>query len=78
MTKKQKPNRTQINDLKAAAQELAGRELAQVQGGATNLNSSRTNPPLVVGTTTTVSSGVPPAPVAAATSVKSGKSNTSD
>lgn len=39
-------NRTQLYDLTVSEQELSGPEMAQVQGGAaTNLNSSKSNPP---------------------------------
>ena len=45
MIKQQKTNRTQIKDLAVNEQELSGQEMAQVQGGAVNLNSSKSNSP---------------------------------
>lgn len=38
-------SRTQLHDLTVSEQELSGPEMAQVQGGATNLNSSKSNSP---------------------------------
>ena len=45
MTTKTKTSRTQIKDLAVIEQELSGQEMAQVQGGASNLNSSKSNSP---------------------------------
>jgi hypothetical protein len=43
MTRNKKTKRTQIKDLTAAEQELTGKEMKQVQGGASNLNLSKSN-----------------------------------
>ncbi len=43
MTEQTKTNRTQLTDLPVAEQELTGQEMAQVQGGASNLNLSKSN-----------------------------------
>ncbi len=45
MTKNPKTKRTHLKDLAVAEQELSGQEMAEVQGGATNLNSSKSNSP---------------------------------
>lgn len=55
MTKKQHSNRTQLTDLAVAEQELTEQEMAQVQGGTSNLNLSKSNIPV---------GGLPPAPPA--------------
>jgi hypothetical protein len=41
--KETKPKRTQVKDLKVEEQELTGQAMKQVQGGASNLNSSKSN-----------------------------------
>ena len=69
MTKNQKTNRTQIKDLAVAEQELTGQEMEQVQGGTSNLNLSKSNINLAP---------APAPPLAAATTVKSSKSNSSE
>ena len=43
MSNENQPNRTQLTDLPVAEQELTGQEMAQVQGGASNLNLSKSN-----------------------------------
>ncbi len=43
MTKNKKTKRTQIKDLTTAEQELTKQEMKQVEGGAINLNSSKSN-----------------------------------
>ena len=74
-----KTKRTQIEELTVAEQELSGQEMAQVQGGATNLNSSRTNAPLVASAggikSEPTNPGNPVPLLAAATTVKGSKSN---
>ncbi len=50
MAKNKKTKRTQIKDLTASEQELTGKEMKQVQGGATNLHSSKSNTPLASNT----------------------------
>lgn len=43
MAKNPKTNRTQLKDLAVNEQELSGPEMAQVQGGTSNLNLSKSN-----------------------------------
>lgn len=45
MTTKSNPSRTALKDLAVTEQELSGQEMAQVQGGATRLDSSKSQPP---------------------------------
>ena len=69
MTEQTKTNRTQLTDLPIAEQELTGQEMEQVQGGTSNLNLSKSN----------INLAPAPAPLlAAATTVKSSKSNSSE
>ena len=69
MTEKTKTKRTQLTDLPVAEQELTGQEMEQVQGGTSNLNLSKSNINIAP---------VPGTPLAAATTVKSSKSNSSE
>lgn len=43
MAKNQKTNRTELEDLPIAEQELSKQEMDKVQGGAANLNLSKSN-----------------------------------
>ncbi len=43
MTKSKKTKRPQIKDLAVSEQQLTGKEMKQVQGGASNLNLSKSN-----------------------------------
>ncbi len=81
MTKNKKNKRTQIKDLTVSEQQLTGKEMKQVQGGATNLNSSRSNTPLASSAGTLVPASEVKGPnavnvkLATATTVKGSKSN---
>lgn len=48
MAKNPKTNRTQLTDLPAVEQEITGQEMAQVQGGAINLNASKSNRNVII------------------------------
>lgn len=69
MSNETKTNRTQLTDLPVAEQELTGQEMEKVQGGTSNLNPSKSNINIAP---------APAPPLAAATTVKSSKSNSSE
>lgn len=75
-----KTKRTQLVDLAQDAQALSATEMEQVQGGTSNLNLSKSNinAPAPTTTTTRITTVGTSTPVAAATTVKGSKSNTSE